>query len=143
MSDAVAIADAIVGLLNGASLSPAFTAARGYVLVGDLSTAAGLRVTVIPATLAVEAIDLKPRRAFDWEIAIAVQQRLPSARPENVDPLMLLVQRIIDLFVPGEYIADHLARLMGLTCVPVFDPERLDTQGMFTSIVTVVARVTR
>lgn len=142
-ADAIAISDAVVAALNGATLSQSFTASRGYVIVLELPMLAGLKVTVIPAMVAVAAFDLSPRRSFDWSIGIAVQKRLPSPAVEFVDPLMTLSQEIVDLFRPGAYLGDKATKVHGVEVMPACDPNKLDTQGLFESIITLTVRVTR
>ncbi len=142
-ADVINIADAMVVVLNGATLSQTFSAERVWLIVQELPTLAGLKVTVIPAMVAIRAFDLKPRRAFDWSIAIAVQKRLASSAKEYVDPMILLVQEIIDLFVPGAYFANKTANVQSLEAMPLYNPDKLDTQGLFESLITVTFHLSR
>lgn len=141
-ADAINIADAMVVVLNGATLSQSFTAERRWLVVLELPTVAGLKVTVIPAMVAIKAFDLR-RRAFDWSIAIAVQKRVSSPDPADVDPLVLLVQEIIDLFQPGAYFADKKANVQSIEATPLYSPDKLDTQGLFESLITVTFHLSR
>lgn len=138
MSTIVDIADAVVTTLNGASLSQAFTAERGYLVPRDLTDLDGLKVTVIPVSLLQFARDLGPRQTFDWGVGIIVQQRVALA---GVDALMILVQEIISLFAT-QTLGNLRSRAIGVENQPIYDPAMLDTHGLFQSQIIVTFRET-
>ena len=68
----VDIAASAVSALNGADLSPPFTATRTYLAVYDIADLGVLRVDVIAATMAVERLDLSSRHRFTYQTDIVV-----------------------------------------------------------------------
>lgn len=129
-------------VLNAATLSLPFVAVRGYVPVYELPGMTDLRVTVIPAAQLVTAFDLNRRHAFDCQIDVVVQQR---AEPTAVlcDPLMDLVEEIIDLFRVAGPLPGTAARNVGVANDTCFDRLELDTKRLFSSVVSLTFRLTR
>lgn len=144
MPDAVLvqIADAVVAELNAASLSQTFTAERAYVPVHELTAAAGLKVTVVPEGYSVSPVDLA-RHAFDCHVEVTVQQRADPPTNGAVDPLLLLAQEVIDLFLGRRLESFPAARCIGVTRQPAYDRNDLETLRTFAAVVPLVFRVTR
>lgn len=141
----ITISDEIVETLNDATLSQSFAATRAYAPIfckqdeegeDELAT---LRVTVVPSLLTVAARDLAPRDGFEWEIAVWVQKRVENTTAA-IDPLMNLMEEIIDLF--RVWRTRPNTRLIGIEASPV-SPEWVDTQRAFASAITLTVRVTR
>lgn len=139
------VAVAAVSLLNGSTAqatfgSNTFTAVRGYRPLYDLKDhKAGLKVTVIPATLADSPL---ARRTVQGLVAIdvGVQKfvRDPVAATElaNCDSLMLLVEQIKQFLEAGLTLAEA-----NVDCGwqqtendPLFFPDHLQQHGVFTSV---------
>lgn len=141
-SSYVEIASAVVDALEGASLSLALQVARAYAPVFELPDFADgrIRATVIPAPVDVSARDLEGRTALEWGISIVVQRKSGRTVAED-DPLMNLVEEIVLLFAPWRRRAD--LRLVGITVNPAVDPDKLNTRGLFTAVVTLTIRAIR
>jgi hypothetical protein len=104
----IAIADAVVSTLNAAAeanaLSLYFVAERAYVPVYDSAKDfVDLKVTVVPHGLTFAAL---ARRSddFDYVVDVAVQKRIEAGAKTAAeiavaaDPLMVLVEEMLDLF---------------------------------------------
>jgi hypothetical protein len=127
----VIISDAVVDVLNAATLSLPFEVERAYDVTRNLRST-GVKIAVLPETLAVSAPDLMPRKYFDWQVAIWVQQ-VATTDVADIDPLMLLVQEIIILFAFKPLPGVLYARCIGVENNPPLNHEHLHTKGMFTS----------
>lgn len=135
----VIVEDAMVEVLEGATLSLPFAVSRGYVFIRDIKPV-GIEVSVFPSLLSVVAFDLTPRHAWDWQVAVWVRKR--TADPDEIDDLMLLMQQIIDLFVTKP-LAGTKARCIGVEARPGYDPEKLDTSGVFNAGIVFTFRTTK
>ena len=141
-STLIALADAIVASLNGATFSMTFQAERGYRPVVELPALQAVKVTVIPKSLAISAAT-RTDGFYDCSIDIGVQRKVNPDEPAELDALMKLVEEI------GDHLRGH--RLDGFTAAvwlalenePVFAPEHLEQHRQFTSVLTVTYRVRR
>lgn len=133
-------ADAIVTLLNDASLGLGFTAVRLYRPIVDLKDMVGLNVTVVPKDQVVTLSD-RSRGQHDIRIDIGIQQKLAKATPAGdnaeIDELMDFVDKIIDL-VRGESFGN--TQWMKTEHEVVYAPEHLNEWRVFTSILTLTLR---
>lgn len=142
MSVLVDMADAVLAVLQGASLSVAIAPERGYLVVRDLSSLDGIKVTVIPGAEEIAAFDLTPRHEYLPEVMIWVQRRVNPTN-EECDPLMNLVEEIAGQFLPGKRLPGTQATIQHLKHEPPYDPDRLDAQRTFTSGLTLTMKFTR
>jgi hypothetical protein len=142
VASVIEIADAIVAVLNGATLSRAFTARRAYMPVRGLEDYLSLKVTVVPSSLSVQPFDLDTLRVFEWDFGVWIQQQA-SGDPAAIDPLMALSEGIIDLFSNWQVGASPHLRIVALGVGQSPDADRLLTDGLFTTVVTLTVRVTR
>jgi hypothetical protein len=149
----IAIADAVVSTLNAAaeanSLSLYFVAERAYVPVYDSARDfVDLKVTVVPHGLTFAAL---ARRSddFDYVVDVAVQKRIEAGAKTAAeiavaaDPLMVLVEEMLDLF-RGKRMDAHPDAL----CVegknePIYLPPHLDENRVFTSVLSLTFREAR
>jgi hypothetical protein len=148
----IAIADAVVSTLNAAAeanaLSLYFVAERAYVPVYEAKDLAELKVTVVPHGLTFAAL---ARRSddFDYVVDVAVQKRIEAGAKTAAeiavaaDPLMVLVEEMLDLF-RGKRMDAHPDAL----CVegknePIYLPQHLDENRVFTSVLSLTFREAR
>jgi len=141
-SAVVQVADAVVASLNAGSFAPPFTAQRRYRPAFDLAELDTLRVSVVPKSVEITNAT-RSASYFDCTVDIGVQQKVDADDANAIDSLMDLVQQL----------ADHLRlqRLSGLPEAvwlrianePVFAPEHLDQQRVFTSVISVTYRLRR
>lgn len=150
----VEIADAMVDVLNGASLSQSFTAVRTYIpIYGE--TLMDLRVWVVPHGLTLEMISRRDDD-FAWVVDVAVQERFESptlttaAKPltdSAIDARMQLAEEILDLF-RGKALAFGAYDSRSTTCMsaentPIYLPDHLDERNVFTSVLSFTFKETR
>ncbi|GAB6185698.1 hypothetical protein [Thermopirellula anaerolimosa] len=140
MSTIVALADAVVSELNAEGWSLPFAARRLYrprFEPADLKT---LQVSVVPRALVIEAAS----RADDsrqYQIDLAVQQKLDAESSEEIDPLLGLVEEIARHFRLRRPAAMPSALCVKVENEPVYAVEHLDELRCFTSILTLSFRV--
>jgi hypothetical protein len=144
---AIAIADAMVALLNIATLSQPFTAKRYYLPEFDLKEMDTLHVSVVPAELDEEIAD-RSRDRSEYKIHVAVQKRVakqvaPGIDADAMDALMLLVEEIDDLFRHKVLAGYEQAHWMKTENKPIYDPKQLKENGLFVSLLQFTFRVVR
>lgn len=144
MADSVVIqvADAVVANLNAGSFDPAFTAQRQYRPAFDLAALDELRISVVPKSLQI-ANASRGVRTFDVSIDIGVQQKVDADDVANLDDLMGLVEQIGDHLSLNPLAEMPEAVFVSITNEPIFAPEHLDQQRVFTSVLTVVYQIGR
>ena len=140
------VADAVVTELNSAAegtFSMAFTAQRAYLPIFDLKDMADLHVTVVPKGVSTEASSRSTSQE-EYQIDVAVQQKVASLEPVSIDPLMALVQEIVDFWrLRRVTIGAVPAACVKAVNLPVYAPEHLSQMNQFTSIVTLSFRMVR
>ena len=146
-STTIQIADAVVAVLNAATLSQPFTAARHYLPEFDLKEMDTLHVSVVPAELDEEIADRTRDRA-EYKIHVAVQKRVSKQDPPGldtaaIDALMQLVEEIDDLFRHKPLAGYEQAHWTKTENKPIYDPKHLKEHGQFTSLLVFTFRVTR
>ena len=143
----IQIADAVVAVLNGASLSQPVTAARHYLPEFDLTEMDQLHVSVVPAELDEEIAD-RTRDRTDYKIHVAVQKRVSKQEPPGLDTtaldgLMRLVEEIDDLFRHKPLAGYENAHWIKSENKPIYDPKHLKEHHQFTSLLAFTYRVVR
>lgn len=138
------MAQAVAGMLNGASFSVPFESQVLLKPLFDLKELGSLKVTVVPVSLALEKI-ARGMSSGQYEIDIAVQQKLPAETMDTaIESLMDLVLEIANCLdnSPLEYeLGKHTASVK-TEIKPIYSMERLAEYKVFTSVVTVTYKVT-
>jgi hypothetical protein len=143
----IRIADAVVAVLNSATLSQPFTAARHYLPEFDLTEMDTLHVSVVPAELDEEIADRVRDRA-EYKIHVAVQKRVTRQEPPGldtaaIDALMRLVEEIDDVFRHKPLTGYEKAHWVRSENKPIYDPKHLKEHNQFTSLLALTFRVVR
>ena len=136
------IAEAVKNELNAGKFSQQFKAVRLYQPVFELPEMKTLHVTVVPRGIEMEGA-ARSLVQHDYQIDVAVQKKFEKDEPTELDPLMTLVEEIIDFF--------RLRRLKTVSnaiCVrasnkPVYSQEHMEQFRQFTSVITLAFRVLR
>lgn len=136
----VEISEAVVARLGSASLSLPIEPSRAYRLTRAMRFD-GIKVLVIPDTLAVSARDAKPSRYLDWRVGVWIQC-VCSGSVEETDPLMGLMEEIAGLFA-FLVLPNHVARCIAVESAPPIDSTQLDTKGLFLSGLFLTFRTAR
>lgn len=149
MSLVTQIADAVTAELNAApagTFDPAFTAQRKVLPVHELKDLAELKVTVVPKAVQITG-STRSASQYDITVDIGVQRKLAagSAPGSNdmdteVDTLGALVDQIADYLRQRPLAALPGASWVSIANEPVYAPEHLLEQRVFTSVLTVTYR---
>lgn len=137
-----AIADAVKARLNETPFSIPFTAERKYLPLFELPDMAMLRVTVVPKGLATTGLS-RDTSQNEYAIDVAVQKKVSTEEPAEIDPLCSLVEEIADRFQfrrLGEYPTASWSKTEN---VPVYSVEHLEEMRQFTSVLTFTFKVFR
>ena len=134
----VQLADAVVADLNAATFSQPFTAQRSYLPRWKLEELATIRVTVVPK----DDVGERASRAQwqeDYQLDVAVQQRLGASETAQMDALVLLGQELADYFKSRNPAGD-LATLVAVAFAPLFDPDHLEKHKTLTTVLNLTFR---
>lgn len=142
MSVVIDVADAVVASLNVGSFPLPFTAVRKYLPAVELSDLAALNVTVVPKAVEITAAT-RTSSYFDCTIDIGIQQRVNPDEPAELDALADVAEQIVDHLRLRPLDTLPAAAWMSIAHEPMFVPEHLDQQRVFTSVVSVTYRVRR
>ncbi len=143
MSLVTDIADAVTTELNASGLLPPPVTAQRMVLPEfELAELAQLKVTVVPKSVLITG-STRAASQYDIAVDVGVQKKLGKDLDTEVAALGTLVDQV----------ADHLRRrplqqVPGATWVsianePVYAPEHLAEQRVFTSVLTITYRALR
>lgn len=142
MSLVIDIADAVAAELNAApagTFNPAFTAVRRVLPEFDLTDLAELKVSVVPKSVGIAG---STRATSQYEIAvdIGVQKKLGKDLDSEVAALSTLMDQIADYLRRRPLAAAPFASWVSISNEPVYAPEHLAEQRVFTSVLTVSYR---
>lgn len=140
MSTILDIADAVTASLNAGPFNPALSAERRYQPAFDLAELAALKVSVVPKSVTISNAT-RESGYFDCAIDIGVQKKI--ADDSELDGLVDLVEQIADHLRQMRLDDAPEAAFVSIANEPVFAPEHLDQQRVFTSVLTVTYRVRR
>ena len=128
------IADAVVSELNAGHFSRAVQASRCYRPRYELEELDDLHVSVIPAGGRQEAASRGDDVHTD-RVQVGVQQRVRDTGPGELDPLIDLVEEIQGHF-KGWSVPGTGAQCTTVSVDPLFSPDHLARQHVFTSVLT-------
>jgi len=147
---ATQIAEAVKDSLNATTFGKAFSAARLFLPLFDFSVMDDLHVTVASKSIEAEILGRSSATSEKHLVDVAVQQRLAgdpakeSTNDSELDDLCELVEDIADHFrqagtLPGFASATYA----GHAIEPLYSPQHLKEQKMFTSVITFTYSVQR
>ena len=137
MATIVNLAEAIKNGLNDMAFSWSCVAERGYRPREDLKDMDEVMVAVIPASQAPdEAKSTRGGTGYEYRVDVGVQYHYPDDEPEDLDPLMDLVEEIMDHLRGLDVSHVAGAKILGLRNDPVYVPEHM-RQRVFTSVINV------
>jgi hypothetical protein len=139
MALAIDIADAVVAELASGSFSQAISATRRVLPEFELSELAELRVTVVPKGVEVSG-STRSVCQHDVQIDIGVQKKLGKNLDTEVATLCGLVEEIAAFLRKRPLAATPYAVWVRTANQPIYAPEHLAEQRVFTSILTVTYR---
>ncbi len=137
------VAEAVTQQLNAAPFSLPFIAAqRKYLPKFNLPEFADLQVTVVPKGLTTTGVS-RGSCQHDFTVDVAVQRRVASEEPVEIDPLMEFVQELPERFQFRRL--DFLPQAVWVKTEhqPIYSLEHLDELRLFTSVLTFTFRAFR
>ena len=142
MSLTIDIADAVASEINAATpgtFSETFTAQRMVLPEFELSDLAELKVTVVPKSVKITGTT---RSASEYEIAIdiGIQKKLGKDLNTEVADLGTLVDEISDYLARRPLTQAAYAAWTAIINDPIYAPQHLSDQRVFTSVLTVTYR---
>ena len=143
MQMTIDLADAVTSQVNQSGI---VTHAKRQVLpIHDLSQLRALTVSVVPRGVQVQSITRKLSQ-YDCQVDIGIQQKL-TAPQDEIDPavkeLSGLVQQITDYLQRQPLTDMPYAIWIKVENEPIYDPDRLANQRVFTSVLTLTYRITQ
>ena len=135
------VAEAVKDELNGHTFSLPFEAERMYLPLFELPEMKTLHVTVVPHGVEMQASG-RSMVQHDYGIDVAVQKKFEKDEPAELDPLMTLVEEIIEFFRLRR-LQDQNAVCVRATNEPVYSQEHMEQFRQFTSVVTLTFRLSR
>lgn len=138
----IELADAVAALLTNQRFSRSFDVLRAYQPKFELADLAAPQVTVVPRAVTITNAS-RQQSFFDCTIDVGVQQKVSPGSVSELDELTTLVQEIIDALWMTRPPGQSEAAWLRIENDPIFAPEHLEQQQVFTSIISVTYRLRR
>ena len=143
MQMTIDLADEVTSQLNQSEI---VTNAKRMVLpIHDLSQLRELTISVVPRGVQVQSITRKLSQ-YDCQVDIGIQQKLTVPQNE-IDPVVKdlsgLVQQITDYLQRQPLTDMPYAIWIKVENEPIYDPDHLANQRVFTSVLTLTYRITK
>lgn len=148
MSLVTDIADAVAAEINAAAsgtFGQTFTAVRKVVPAYELDELTDLKVTVVPKAVEITRATRSDSQ-YEITVDIGIQKKLPSgseSSDEQVETLGTLVDQIAEYLCRRPLAEAPFASWVNISNDPIYAPEHLTDQRVFTSVLTVTYRVMR
>ncbi|MBI1372479.1 MAG: hypothetical protein GC159_06930 [Phycisphaera sp.] len=140
MSIATDIADAVTTELNASGVvPPPVTALRMVLPEFELADLAELKVAVVPKSVLITG-GTRAASQYDIAVDVGVQKKLGKDLDTEVAALGTLVDQIADHLRRRALSAVPYATWVSIANEPVYAPEHLAEQRVFTSVLTVTYR---
>ncbi len=143
MQMTIDLADAVTSQMNQSGI---VTNAKRMVLpIHDLSQLRELTISVVPRGVQVQSITRKLSQ-YDCQVDIGIQKKLTVPQDEietAVKELSGLVEQIADYLQRQSLTDMPYAIWIKVENVPIYDPDHLANQRVFTSVLTLTYRITK
>jgi hypothetical protein len=143
MQMTIDLADAVTSQLNQSDI---VTSAKRMVLpIHDLTQLRELTISVVPRGVQIQSITRRLSQ-YDCQVDIGVQQKLTVPQDEidtAVKELSGLVQQIADYLQRQSLTDMPYAIWIKVENQPIYDPDHLANQRVFTSVLTLTYRITK
>jgi hypothetical protein len=143
MQMTIDLADAVTSQLNQSEIVT--NAKRTVLPIHDLSQLMALTVSVVPRGVQVQSITRKLSQ-YDCQVDIGIQQKLTVPQDEidtAVKDLSGLVEQIADYLQRQPLLDMPYAIWIKVENQPIYDPDHLANQRVFTSVLTLTYRITK
>ncbi len=146
MSLSISITDAVAAELNAApagTFSQEFTATRKVLPEFGLADLAELKVTIVPKSVEITG-GTRAAHAYEFAIDVGVQKKLGKDLDTDVVTLGTFVDELADYLRRRSLeVGTHALAWAGIRNEPIYAPEHLAEQRVFTSVLTVTYRMMR
>lgn len=142
MSTIIDIADAVVASINAGTFAQPVQAERRYQPAFELTDLKDLKVSVVPKAVTITNAT-RTDGYFDCAVDVGVQKKVNADDEAELDGLADLVEQIADHLRQKRLDNGPEAAFISIANEPVFAPDHLDQQRVFTSVLTVTYRVRR
>ncbi len=136
------VADAVRNELAAGTFSLPFKAIRAFRHDQTLPEGKELRVSVVPNAVKTSPVS-RGLCHYDMEIYVAVSKKIERAMPETIDPLLGLVEEIVDFFRLRRLTHFPEALWLSTENKPMVSTEHLESLKQFTSLVSIQYRAVR
>ncbi len=136
------VADAVADELAAGDFTPAFKTIRAFRHDQTLPEGKELRVSVIPKGVTITPAS-RAACAYLVEVYVAVMKKVPDANPETIDPLLALVEDVVDFFRLRRLAGFPEAVWVSTEIGPMVSTEHLENLKQFTSLITLRLKVVR
>jgi len=136
---AIDIADAVAAELAGGAFSQAITPRRLVIPAHELAELAELRVSVVPRAVEITKAS-RSTSQFDVQVDVGIQKKLGSDLDGEVKALCDLVDEIAEFLRGRALSAAPYASWVRTANEPVYAPEHLVEQRVFTSVLAITYR---
>jgi hypothetical protein len=126
--------------LAGGDFSQAFEAQRRILPESELTELADLHVTVVPRSVEITASS-RTFAQHDVQIDIGVQKKISKATDTDVAALLGLIEEIAEFLKRRALAAIPYAVWVKTANDPIYSPDHLAEQRLFTSVLTLTYRV--
>lgn len=134
----IELADAVVQDLDSHPFSQNFNIARAYLPRWKLEELTSIRVTVVPKDDVGERAS-RLQWQEEYQLDVAIQQRLGNDELAQMDDLIFLGQELADHFKSRNPTGD-LATLTAVAFAPLFDPEHFENHKTLTTVINLTFR---
>ena len=142
MTTVLQVADSVTAQLNVAEFDHEFIAQRMYVPNFDLEDMKELRVSVVPRDVELFPHDRAHNR-YHCRVDIAVQKKFSKGTNEEIDPLVDLVEKIVDEFRLKRLASFQAARCVKAEHTVLYSSEHWEQLRQFTSLLTLTFELAR
>ena len=137
--------DAIVAELNliKGDYTPVISPQRVYVPSYDRTKMTGV-MACVGSTGVVTEPETRSENLHEYEVQVGILSPVKITETASIDDLILLVERLADHFRVNDRLTEYQdAVITGVQVQPIYDPEMLETKGVFVSVLVMTIQVIR
>lgn len=136
------IADAVAAELAGGEFSQTFTPRRQVLPSWELADLKDLRIAVVPRAVEISRAS-RATGQHDLQVDVGIQKKVGRDTDADVATLLGLVEEVADFLAGRRLAAFPQAAWVRTDNEPVYAPDHLAEQRVFTSVLTLTYRVMR
>jgi hypothetical protein len=126
--------------LNNTTFTESFTARRSVLPEHDLQDLKNLTVSVVPRSVEIHAVT-RQSHSFDIAVDVGIQQKVGKDTEADVLRLSGLVSEVVFYLARKSLDNATWARFVSIVNEPIYAPDHLSEQRLFTSVITITYKV--